>query len=280
MTTSLFVYGTLRQPAGGPPGDTHFHHAIADGVLSAQPASLPKAQLVDFGAYPGVGPGDGVVRGEVFTIEESTLLIADQIEGHPAFYERRQETVVLDSGGTAKAWVYWAPESLLSDPTNRRIESGDWFDRERSTGLPAPLALPADEQVVAGFDRLIEADYSWLSTVHPDGRPQSTPMWHLVVGNRVYFVTTTSSVKVANVAANPHVVVTHPDPQDVAIVDGWAIEAPHLLLVLAPLLLKKYDWDIAGDDFDGEWTVIEVTPQVLRMWKDQHTHRRWELGHL
>ena len=161
----LFVYGTLRSPGTGPAGDTHYHGQIRDGITDARPGWLPKAELVDFGAYPGVGPGSGLVRGEVFTVSDETLAIADKIEGHPDFYERRMETVDLDDGASVEAWVYWAPASLLDDSDNPRIGSGDWFDRPRRSSFPAPLWLPDAPELSRGFERLTEATYSWFTTV-------------------------------------------------------------------------------------------------------------------
>ena len=278
MSERLFVYGTLRTPVGGPPGDTHYHAHISTGISGASSGALANAELVDFGSYPGVGPGNGVVRGEVFTISEDVLDIADQVEGHPDFYERRIEVITLDDGTSTEAWVYWAPEDLLRDPDNPRIASGDWFDRERRSTFPSPIELSEEPDVVRGFERLGAARDSWLSTVRTDGRPHSVPMWHVIVGNRLYYCTYTSAVKLANIAKTPHVVVSHPDPQDVAIIDGWAIEAPHLLDALAPFFLEKYDWDFGRNDFEGEWTAIEVTPRVLRTWQDEHSHRRWNIG--
>lgn len=277
MTNRLFVYGTLRTPHGGPPDDTHYHPQIRDGIESAASATLADAELVDFGAYPGVGPGSGVVRGEVFTVSDETLAIADKIESHPDFYERRLESVILDDGSSVQAWVYWAPESLLRDPDNPRIDSGDWFDRAPRANFPAPLEIPDVPVLRRGFERLADAEYTWFTTVHRDGRPHNVPMWHVVVGNRIYFATMSTAIKLVNIATTPDVVVAHPDPQDVVIVDGWAIEAPHLRKSLAPLFLEKYGWDIDGDDFTGEWVMVEVTPQVVRTWYDESSHQRWKL---
>ena len=277
MTVKLFVYGTLRTPEGGPSSDTHYHGQISAGIEESSAGTLANAQLVDFGAYPGAGPGSGVVRGEVFTVSDETLAITDKIEGHPDFYERRVASINLDDGETVEAWVYWAPDSLLDDQDNPRIESGDWFDRPRRSSFPAPLWLPDAPELARGFERLTDAQYSWFTTVRPDGRPHNVPMWHVVVGNRIYFATMSGSIKLENIASTPDVVVAHSDPQDVVIIDGWAIEADHLRESLAPLFLDKYDWDFDGDDFRGEWVMVEVTPQLCRTWQNEDTHQTWRL---
>ena len=140
----LFVYGTLRRPAGGPDADTHYHHRIADTIEMAEKATLFGAAIYDFGSYPGVGPAESSasVRGEVFEVTDEGLEIADEIEGHPDFYERREATVVLDNGTGGAAWVYFAPDALIPDGTI--IESGDWFDRPASdsgVGIEEQLAV-------------------------------------------------------------------------------------------------------------------------------------------
>ena len=276
----LFVYGTLRTPAGGPPGDTHYHERIADGITSRATGVLRRARLVDCGAFPAVGLGDGAVRGEVLTIDDQTLADADLIEGHPDFYERRVETIELDDGGTTEAWVYWAPESLLAAPEHRPIPTGDWFNRERTAQLPAEVDLGGESHVERAIARLADAECSWLSTVRKDGRPHVIPMWHVEAGNRFYLSAREDSVKVRNVARNPHVVLSLPDPDDVAIVEGWAIEAPHLFDLIAPLFSEKYDWDPRTDDtYPGPKTLIEVTPQIVRAWGDSEVQmQRWTIG--
>lgn len=125
----LFVYGTLRTPIGGPPGDTHYHHRIADEIISSRLARLAHAALYDFGPYPGIGVAATEVVGEVFEISNDALTAADEIEGHPDFYERRLATVTYDDDTTGEAWVYWAPPGLLQDAA--LVESGDWFRRDR-----------------------------------------------------------------------------------------------------------------------------------------------------
>ena len=147
----LFVYGTLRRPAGGPAADTHYHEQIADTIEVAQMATLFGAALYDFGPYPGIGPAESSasVRGEVFEVTDAGLEIADQIESHPEVYARRQSTIVLDNGAGGAAWVYWAPDELLADGT--LIASGDWFDRTPiSTGLSIEEQLAAEQARLEG----------------------------------------------------------------------------------------------------------------------------------
>lgn len=123
--------------------------------------------------------------------------------------------------------------------------------------------------------RFAGADCSWLSTVHPDGRPHSAPIWHVWTNSRIYIVTKPSAVKVNNIRHNPNVVLTHPDPHKAIIIDGEALIVQGLTELLRPLFKAKYDWDIATD---GDYTaVVEVTPHKLLAWGEEGAgHRvRW-----
>lgn len=145
---ALFVYGTLRLPAGGPAGDTCNHPHISDLITSAISGRLEGAELHDFGSYPGVYPGDGVVLGEVFEMSEMALVVTDRIERHPDFYTRRLERVFGGThGDELDAWVYWAPAELHD--TGSRVRSGDWLDRVRQADFPS-----IDEQLVEDMSRL------------------------------------------------------------------------------------------------------------------------------
>jgi PPOX class probable F420-dependent enzyme len=52
--------------------------------------------------------------------------------------------------------------------------------------------------------RLNEETVTWLTTVRPDGTPLPTPVWFLWEGETVLIYTIPNSVKLRNLAANPH----------------------------------------------------------------------------
>lgn len=90
------------------------------------------ADLYDLGAYPGAVPsvaGGSRVRGELYRAPPSpeTLARLDHHEGEE--FERAVVDVTLDSGETKRAWIYW----YRSQPTRRRIRSGDYLERETPT---------------------------------------------------------------------------------------------------------------------------------------------------
>ena len=103
-----------------------------------------------------------------------------------------------------------------------------------------------------------------MSTVRPDGRSHSAPVWHAWYRGRAYVVAKPTAIKVKNLAQNPSTVLTLPDPSDVFILEGMGHEAPHMREAIQPLFLGKYEWNITAD---AEYsTVLEVTPTKLLAW--------------
>lgn len=122
------------------------------------------------------------------------------------------------------------------------------------------------------IQRFAESKTCWFSSVRPDGRAHSVPIWHVWHAGRAYVVTHPASVKVANIRVHPGVVVAHPDGVDALIIEGTAGERPELRDTLRPLFRAKYDWYIEDDP---EWDVIiEVTPVKLMAW-GQYGEGRW-----
>jgi len=269
----LFVYGTLRPPqAGTPAADARYFPAIAPHIHSHTTATLAGAELYDLGAYPAATPGEGVIHGDLLRIEAAALPIADRIEGHPVFY-RRATVTVQTTQGKVEAWIYWAPPGLTTG--RRQIANGDWFQRHLTPTIAAEVSAPdatVDPVLRALVKRFAAEPCSWLSTVRPDGRAHSAPIWHVWYQGRAYVVTPAQSVKAVNVAENPSVVLTHPDPANALIIEGWATAANHLRGTLQPQFLAKYNWDIQSDDaYD---TIIEITPTKLLAW-GQYGEGRW-----
>ena len=275
---TLFVYGTLRPPHNDTPvDDSRYYPSIADYVLAQQPATLAGADLYDLGAYPAATPGQGVLQGDLLTLDPAALPIADGIEGHPTFFRRQRITVQTDAGNV-DAWIYWAPPGLTVH--KRRIDNGDWLHRtlEKEESPMPESASVADAQSTPDpvlrtlVERFAAENCSWLSSVRPDGRVHTAPVWHVWTQGRVYVVTRPNAVKVKNIEANPSVVISHPDPLDPIIIEGWALEAEPMRPVLKALFQAKYNWDITTDTDYG--VVLEISPTKLIAW-GQYGAGRW-----
>ncbi len=274
LTEQVFVYGTLRPPLTDTPAvDSRYYPQIAAYVQAAVSAQLLAGQLYNLGTYPGVVAGEGVVQGDLLTVTPLTLEIMDRIEGHPSFY-RRQKVEVQSEAGPTSAWIYWAPKGMvLGRP---RISNGDWLRRHEA----APDSLeavydsnpPPDETLQALVKRFADSDCMWLSCVRPDGRAHSSPIWQVWYQGRAYVVTKSEAVKTKNILYNPSVVMTHPDPVDPIIIEGWATLAPTLEANLQPLFKAKHDWDISTDREYN--TIIEITPTRFIAW-GKYGEGRW-----
>lgn len=271
----VFVYGTLRPPQVGTlDADSRYYFEVKSHIESAQPAWIHRADLYNLGTYPAARPGQATVYGDLLTLAPHALAITDRIEGHPQFFTRERVEVQTATGST-QAWIYWAPGSLIIGM--QRISCGDWFKRNEtgcrsSVDDPADVEAPPDENLLAVVKHFVESECCWLSTVRPAERAHSAPVWHVWHRGRAYVVTQPGSVKVQNIASHPSVVITHPDPLNPIIIEGWATLAPDRLNDLRPLFLAKYDWDIATDKAYS--AIIEITPTKLMAW-GSHGEGRW-----
>jgi general stress protein 26 len=132
-----------------------------------------------------------------------------------------------------------------------------------------------NETLGAVIHRFAVSDCSWLTTVRPDGRPHSAPVWHTWTNSHIYVVTMPSAVKVKNIRRHPAVVLTHPDPHRTIIIEGRAQFADHLADELRPHFKAKYDWDIVADE--DYQTIIEIIPEKVLAWGEEGAghRRRW-----
>lgn len=141
----VFVYGTLRQ------GDCR-SGVLQDYPCLASEAYIEGFDLLNLGAFPGIVPGEGRVRGELYEIDEVCLRVLDGIEGFRkddpkhSLYLREQVVVEVPSDGEEElffpdVYVYVYNIERGADRMRPVIESGDWFDavegrrgRTHSTG--------------------------------------------------------------------------------------------------------------------------------------------------
>ena len=63
----------------------------------------------------------------------------------------------------------------------------------------------ADDEDAYVESRLGKAIVVWLTTVRPDGQPQTSPVWFMWDGERFLVYSRPSSGKIPNIRSNPHV---------------------------------------------------------------------------
>jgi len=84
---------------------------------------------------------------------------------------------------------------------------------------------PATDAGARALDRLEHELTGWLTTINPDGQPQSSPIWFLWREGRIIVYSHVRAPRNANVEANPHVsfnLNTDPGGDDVLTMEGEA----------------------------------------------------------
>lgn len=120
--------------------------------------------------------------------------------------------------------------------------------------------------------RLRSERYAWVATVRPDGRPHTSPVWFYWDGQHLYFGSQKGAVKLRNIAANPRVALSLPDPLDVVILEGEATlleEGPEVERVMAGYAEKYADAmaALAMDPADrSDFQMVRVTPRKVLAW--------------
>jgi PPOX class probable F420-dependent enzyme len=91
--------------------------------------------------------------------------------------------------------------------------------------LPGYGIRPADQGTGLlpwswAVERLTASRHYWVSTVWPDGRPHTMPVWAVWDGSTVWFSSGLRSRKVRNIEAGSAVVVCTQDPHNPVVVEG------------------------------------------------------------
>lgn len=103
---AIFVYGTLKR---GECRAQFWPHP----PRRVEPAMI-RGRLYDLGPYPALGPGEDIVRGEVWFLApehvDETLRVLDEVEGADrlknAYYRRIVVKCRCDDGQSCRAWAY------------------------------------------------------------------------------------------------------------------------------------------------------------------------------
>lgn len=114
-TCYLFAYGTLRK--NFEPGTN-----LVD-ARSYRGLGTVAGLLYDLGQYPGAVPHESQrITGDLFEIAESQLALLDEYEGED--YCRKSVMVLLETGETLPAWIYWYNGKTERKP---RINQNDYL---------------------------------------------------------------------------------------------------------------------------------------------------------
>ena len=118
----------------------------------------------------------------------------------------------------------------------------------------------------------------WLTTVAPEGRPQSTPVWFHWDGDVFHVFSQPDKPKLRNIQANPRVSLHlegGEEGSDVVTFEGRAeIAANRAPATSSPEYIKKYRRLIEGsgwtpESFAGDYSVpLRITPSRARIWRD------------
>ena len=108
--------------------------------------------------------------------------------------------------------------------------------------------------------RLTDSHDYWLTSLWPDGRPHTMPVWGAWDGEALWFSSGRRSRKARNLAADPRCTVTTDDPKDPVVVEGRA-DLPSdrsTIARVAEVMTAKYG-NISAE-FLAQHALIRVRP--------------------
>lgn len=124
---NLFVYGTLRKG--------EINHGLMGASRCLSSPAWVTGVLVDTGfGYPAMRPGDGLVCGEIYAVDDETLARIDELEdyfgpGDPRNLYDRVSVTARTEDGEREVLVYVSDRFDAVAP----IPSGDWVRHRRRT---------------------------------------------------------------------------------------------------------------------------------------------------
>jgi PPOX class probable F420-dependent enzyme len=134
---------------------------------------------------------------------------------------------------------------------------------------------PTTDAGARAADRLRTELIAWLTTVTPDGQPQSSPVWFLWEDGEIVVCSLATTPRVRNVRANPRVAVSlNSDAEggDVVTLEGEArIEGMELTAATEVAYRAKYEAKIA--EYGWTWesfrrdypVVVRIRPTRARI---------------
>jgi PPOX class probable F420-dependent enzyme len=124
--------------------------------------------------------------------------------------------------------------------------------------------------------RLTDEKVIWLTTVRPNGQPQTSPVWFLYADGEFLIYSLAGTARTANLESNPRVSLNldgNGEGGDIVTIEGVARidhDAPPSNEV--PAYQEKYSGSIAGngwtpESFASDYPIpVRITPQRARVW--------------
>lgn len=105
-------------------------------------------------------------------------------------------------------------------------------------------------------ERLERSHDYWVATIHPDGRPNVTPVWGVWAGEALWFSCGPRSRKARNLERDPRLTVTTSDAGEPVVLEGTAVREPGRPAneALAERFNAKYGGGLTVDFFLGNAT--------------------------
>ena len=117
--------------------------------------------------------------------------------------------------------------------------------------------MPEDEGRLLSWDFVVErmasAEYYWINTVYPDGRPHTVPLWGVWHENRVHFDGSPQTAWATNLRSNPQIAVHLPDAEKVVVIYGSA-------RMIEDDELDEQAWDLLDSLYQTKYEVTEGAP--------------------
>ncbi|MBI1180881.1 MAG: gamma-glutamylcyclotransferase [Alphaproteobacteria bacterium] len=127
----IALYGLLR------PGHGPFERMDLGAALEPAGPCLIRGMLHDLGPYPGLRPGDGTVRGQLYRIRDGRVLRRlDAFEDYDPRRPRRSLYLRRPVRLLEPAVVAWIYAYNRAPPAGSRIAGGTWTPGSKAQRLP------------------------------------------------------------------------------------------------------------------------------------------------
>lgn len=104
-THTVFVYGTLLK------GEANHNYYLNDDCYIGK-ATVSGYDMYNIGAFPGIVPGEGIIPGELYEVDDATMERLDYLEGEGSLYIRESAQVTMSTGEKTFASIYVYNQSV------------------------------------------------------------------------------------------------------------------------------------------------------------------------